>query len=76
MVSGLFIPVLFGLYGKNPSERAALLSMVVGGGLTLGLTLFAKSLPLDLDPIAFGLVAALLSYLLFSNQIKTKKAAP
>jgi len=64
MVSGLFIPVLFGLYGKNPSERAALLSMITGGGVTLGLTLFFDSLPLGLDPIAFGLVAAILTFVI------------
>jgi SSS family solute:Na+ symporter len=73
MVSGLFIPVLFGLYGKNPSERAALVSMIIGGGLTLGLTIFVvEDLPLGLDPIAFGLVAAILSFLM----MPTKKLKP
>lgn len=64
MVSGLFIPVLFGLYTRRPSARAAFVSMLSGGGLTLFLTFFGGVLPFELDPIAYGLVVALASYLL------------
>ena len=71
MVSGLFIPVLYGLYSKNPSENAALVSMIVGGGITLVLTLTDFDLPLQLDPIAYGLVGAALSYLAFPKPRKS-----
>ncbi len=64
MVSGLFIPVLFGLYTRNPSSRGALVSMIAGGGLTLGLTFVPATLPFGLDPIAYGLLVGLASYLL------------
>jgi SSS family solute:Na+ symporter len=63
MVAGLFIPVLFGLFAKRPHANAALASMLVGGSLTLGLIIFPLELPFGLDPIAFGIVAALLSYI-------------
>ena len=64
MVSGLFIPVVFGLYSRKPSSRAALVSMIAGGGLTLGLTFIPASLPLGLDPIAYGLFVGFLAYVL------------
>jgi SSS family solute:Na+ symporter len=67
MVSGLFIPVVFGLYSRRPSESAALVSMVIGGGITLSFTVLGIDLPFDLDPIAFGLVGALLSFLTMSK---------
>lgn len=70
MVSGLFVPVLFGLYSGNPSENAALVSMIAGGSITLILTLSDFDLPFDLDPIAFGLLTALTSYLLVSSRTK------
>lgn len=63
MVSGLFIPVLFGLYGKNPSGKAAMAAMLSGGGLTLALTLAAFQLPFGIDPIAYGILTSLLAYL-------------
>ncbi|MEX2597100.1 MAG: sodium:solute symporter family protein [Salibacteraceae bacterium] len=63
MVSGLFIPILFALYSKNPSANAALASMISGGIITLCLTLFTDKLPLNLDPIAFGLLFSLITYL-------------
>ncbi len=61
MVSGLFIPVIYGLYSKNPSAQAALASMLVGGGVTLILTGATASLPFGLDPIVFGLTAGFLA---------------
>jgi SSS family solute:Na+ symporter len=73
MVSGLFIPVLFGLYSRRPSEVAALFSMIIGGSLTLALTILTIELPFGLDPITFGLLSALLAYLLVPK--KTKKTA-
>ena len=61
MVSGLFIPVIYGLYSKHPSAKAALASMLVGGGATLILTGLNTSLPYGLDPVVFGLTAGLLA---------------
>ena len=61
MVSGLFIPVIYGLYAKNPSAQAALASMLMGGGVTLVLTGITARLPLGLDPIVFGLAAGFLA---------------
>ncbi len=60
MVSGLFLPVLYGLYSKKPSATAAMASMLAGGGTTLALTILKIELPFGLDPIIFGLIAALL----------------
>ncbi|NEN24437.1 sodium:solute symporter family protein [Cryomorpha ignava] len=60
MVSGLFLPVLYGLYSKRPSATAAMASMFAGGGVTLTLTILSVKLPFGLDPIIFGLAAALI----------------
>jgi SSS family solute:Na+ symporter len=64
MVSGLFVPVLFGLYGKRKSSYAAFASMFLGGCTTLLLILLDARLPLGLDPIAAGLGLSLISYLI------------
>ncbi len=58
MVSGLLIPVLAMIFIKNPSEKACIAAMVVGGGLTLSLILLDISLPYQLDANLFGLSAA------------------
>lgn len=68
MVSGLFLPVLYALYAKNPSRKAAMGTMLVGGGLTLGLTIFKVSLPFGLDPILFGLMGALITLFVLDRQ--------
>ena len=72
MVSGLFIPVIYGFYSKSPSAQAALASMLAGGGVTLILTGLSLSLPYGLDPIVFGLTAGLLA-LLGVARLKTVK---
>lgn len=69
MVSGLFVPVLAALFSKQPNTMAALLSMCIGGSTTLALTFSSVELPLKLDPIAFGLTASVVTYLL-ANKIK------
>jgi solute:Na+ symporter, SSS family len=66
MVSGLFVPVIFALYSKKPNSNAALVSMISGGLVTLGLTLSNIELPFNLDPIAFGITISLASYLIFN----------
>jgi len=73
MVSGLFIPLLFALYGKKPNANAALASMLAGGLLTLGLTFWDIDLPLGLDPIAYGLLLSVMAYL-FTDQFFPRNA--
>jgi SSS family solute:Na+ symporter len=72
MVSGLFVPVLFGLYGKNPCPKAAMAAMLAGGCTTLGLTFYPGALPLGLDPIAFGLLVSVAGYLAVHRFIPSK----
>lgn len=67
MVSGLFLPVLYGLYAKRPSATAAMASMFAGGGVTLTLIIISIKLPFGLDPIIFGLIAALIVLILVSK---------
>jgi SSS family solute:Na+ symporter len=62
MVSGLFIPVIMGVFTKNPDALGAMLSMLGGGALTLTLTMLDVPLPYNLDPIIFGLLVALIIY--------------
>ena len=67
MVSGMFIPVLAALFSKKPNSTAALLSMIAGGGTTLTLIVSDVNLPLDLDANIFGIIAALLLYIMVNN---------
>jgi SSS family solute:Na+ symporter len=62
MVSGLFIPVIMGVFTKKPDTLGAMLAMLGGGALTLTLTLLDVPLPYNLDPIIFGLLVALIIY--------------
>lgn len=55
MVSGLFVPVLGALFLKKPSSKAAIYSMLSGGGITLLLILTEIELPMGLDAIFFGI---------------------
>jgi len=65
MVSGLFIPVLAGIFLKNRSSAGALGSMITGGTTTLGLILSGIKLPFELDANIFGITISALTYLLF-----------
>ncbi|MBE0662932.1 MAG: sodium:solute symporter family protein [Bacteroidales bacterium] len=58
MVSGLFVPVLAGLFWKRTTSLAAFISMLAGGGTTLFLTIANFRLPFDLDPNIFGISIA------------------
>lgn len=62
MVSGMFIPVLAALFLKKPNALAALIAMIIGGGITLILIITGIKLPLGLDANIFGISAALVSY--------------
>lgn len=72
MVGGLFVPVLAALFFKRKDSKAAFIAMVSGGGITLLLIILDLNLPLGLDPIVFGFVASLFSYLLVAR-INTPK---
>lgn len=75
MVSALLVPIIGGLYWKRSHSSAAWWAMIAGGSLTLLLTLFSDdqipfsvpfqiTMPLELDPIIFGLTA---SFILFTG---------
>jgi len=66
MVSGLFVPIIAALYGKNPDKRAAFLSMIIGGSTTIILSTLELKLPFDLDANIFGILSSVLVYLLVS----------
>lgn len=64
MVSGLIVPVLAALFTRNPSNRAALLSMIAGGSATTLLVVLDVPLPWGLDANIFGISLSLLVYLI------------
>ncbi|AFL84478.1 Na+/proline symporter [Belliella baltica DSM 15883] len=72
MVSGLLIPVLFGLFTKMHDPTAAMSAMLIGGSTTGSLSLLDLALPLDLDPNFFGVFASLATFLLVVNLRKRK----
>jgi SSS family solute:Na+ symporter len=55
MVSGMLVPVLAALFFRNPSTRGSFWSMIAGGSVTLALTITGIKLPIELDPIIFGI---------------------
>ncbi|MBP3193669.1 sodium:solute symporter family protein [Natronogracilivirga saccharolytica] len=83
MVSALLVPIIGGIYWKRSSNAAALWAMIVGGVLTLGLTIFSDkdlpfevpvqfTIPFGLDPIIFGLSASLIVFVGFSYLLPDK----
>jgi len=66
MVSGLFVPVLGGLFLKNASPNAAFWSMILGGGTTITLIIINADLPMGLDPIIFGISLSAISFLIIN----------
>lgn len=67
MVSGLFVPVLAGLFIKKPNPNAAFWSMLCGGGTTISLILFVPDLPLGLDANIFGISLSLLVFVILNR---------
>ena len=65
MVSGLFIPVLVGLFVKQRSTKGAFFSMIIGGSTTLLLIILQVKLPFDLDANIYGITLAFFIYLIF-----------
>jgi len=63
MVSGLIIPVLAGLFTKQPDSRAAILAMLSGGITTSVLLMVKQPLPLELDANIFGIAVSLVFYM-------------
>ena len=63
MVSGLFVPVLGGLFLKKSNPNAAFWSMLIGGSTTITLILINQDLPLGLDANIFGILASLIVFL-------------
>ena len=64
MVSGLLVPVLAAIVFKKRHPFPALCSMIVGGGVSIGLIIANIELPYGLDANVFGLTAAVVVYAL------------
>ncbi|MCB9183621.1 MAG: sodium:solute symporter family protein [Flavobacteriales bacterium] len=63
MVSGLLVPLVAALFFGQRNSRAALGSMLIGGGTTVGLTLSGTALPAGLDANIFGITASALCFI-------------
>lgn len=70
MVSGLFIPILGGVFGKRHHPGAAFWSMLFGGITTLLLTFIEDRLPLGLDANIFGISVSLILFLIITHMGK------
>jgi solute:Na+ symporter, SSS family len=71
LVSGLLIPILGALFWKSRNSTAAFSSMLAGGCVTVGLSLIvpAEQMPLGLDANVFGILSALLIFMVLSYVI-------
>ena len=72
MVSGLFVPIVGGLYWKRANSLGAFISMLTGGAVTTTLTLFEINY-LGFDPNAYGILSALVLFILFGYFQKKEK---
>lgn len=63
MVSGLFVPMLGIIFNRKANAVTTMLTMIIGGGTTVILTLFKVPLPYDLDANIFGILAAVIIYI-------------
>ena len=66
MVSGLFVPVIGGMYWKRSTPIAAFWAMLLGGGTTLLLILTQYRLPYELDANIAGMSISALSFIILS----------
>ncbi|XOV95346.1 MAG: sodium:solute symporter [Bacteroidota bacterium] len=73
MVSGLFIPVLAGLFLKRHNANAAFYSMLMGGITTISLILMDIDLPLGLDANIYGILMSLITFLTLNRILTTIK---
>lgn len=74
MVSGLFVPVVGGLFWKRSSSIAAFAAMLLGGITTTALVIAGRDLPLGLDANVFGISVSLLVFVVFSYLFPRKAA--
>lgn len=83
MISALLVPIIGGLYWEKSSNEGAWWAMLIGGTLTLGLTIFSDenlpfevpyqfTMPYGLDPIIFGITAAAIAFITISLSTKKK----
>lgn len=63
MVSGLFVPLVAGLFFRKTNAAASIGAMAAGGTTTIALTLAKVALPYSFDPILFGLAASVSVYI-------------
>ena len=73
MVSGLLAPTLGALFWPRSSALAAIVAMVLGGTVTVGLTLSHLELPYGLDANIFGLSASIAVFILLSLLFPRKR---
>ena len=66
MVSGLFVPVIGGMYWNRATPTAAFWAMLLGGGTTLLLILTQWELPYELDANIAGISISALSFIILS----------
>lgn len=66
MVSGLFVPVLIGLFSKTKHATAAFWSMIIGGSTTISLISMNIHLPFGLDANIGGILASVFTYYIVS----------
>lgn len=75
MVSGLCVPIVAAIFFKKRYPVPALVSMILGGSITIIIILSKAETPYGLDANIFGLTAAALSYsilhLVYSNSDKS-----
>lgn len=70
MVSGLFVPVAGALFYRNPSPKAALVSIILGGTTTLVLIFFSVALPWGLDANFFGISVSAISFFITNKFVQ------
>jgi len=66
MVTALFIPILGAFYWEKSSSTGALWGMILGGGTTVCLEIFATHLPAGLDANIFGIAASAIAFVALS----------
>ncbi len=67
LVSGLLVPMLFGLFTKRGTQKAAVGSMLGGGVTTLSLQASDYRLPYGLDSNAAGILVSFLVFLILTR---------
>ncbi len=73
MVSGLFVPVVGGLFWKKSSNMGAILAMLAGGTTTSVLVVLNTPLPYELDANVFGILVAAIVFVTASIALPNKK---